>query len=131
MPPTTADEACPFCALPRERIIAANELALAVRDAYPVTPGHTLIITRRHVESWFGTTAGERLAIFELAERCRVELEAELEPEGYNLGVNVGAAAGQTVMHVHVHLIPRFKGDVEDPTGGIRNVIPGKANYRK
>ncbi|NJD26383.1 MAG: HIT family protein [Betaproteobacteria bacterium] len=103
--------------------------ALAIRDAYPVSPGHTLIIPRRHVDSFFAATADERLAMFELLDRTRTELEQELAPAGYNIGINDGQAAGQTVAHLHLHFIPRFNSDIEDPRGGIRWVLPTKARY--
>lgn len=119
--------ACPFCDIPPERIVAESELCVAIRDAYPVTEGHTLIITRRHVESWFDTTDGERLEMLRMDD----ELAGTQGADGHNLGLNVGQAAGQTIPHVHLHIIPRRDGDVDDPTGGVRNVIPGKGNYRK
>jgi diadenosine tetraphosphate (Ap4A) HIT family hydrolase len=121
---------CAFCGVPAGRITAENSLAVAIRDAFPVNPGHTLVITRRHVVSWFDTTADERIALFALVDRVRAQLDAELKPAGYNIGVNVGAAGGQTVMHLHVHVIPRFRGDVDDPAGGVRFVIPARGDYR-
>jgi diadenosine tetraphosphate (Ap4A) HIT family hydrolase len=122
---------CPFCPPPSRRIVGQNEIALAILDQHPVSPGHTLIITRRHVASWFEASEAEQLAILALASERRQALDRELAPAGYNLGLNVGAAAGQTVMHLHVHLIPRFAGDVDDPTGGVRLVIPDRGNYRR
>jgi len=122
---------CPFCEPIGREIVAANELAIAFRDAYPVSDGHTLVVPRRHVASWFEATEAERAAILTLADEVKLALDAELAPDGYNLGVNVGAAAGQTVMHLHVHVIPRYAGDVDDPAGGVRFVIPGRGNYRR
>jgi diadenosine tetraphosphate (Ap4A) HIT family hydrolase len=121
---------CPFCGLPAARIVAANEQALAVLDAYPVSPGHTLILPRRHVPSFFDITGSELAAIHELLSQMRSRLEAAHKPQGYNVGVNVGRVAGQTVFHTHLHLIPRYAGDVPLPDGGVRNVIPGKGIYR-
>jgi diadenosine tetraphosphate (Ap4A) HIT family hydrolase len=121
--------ACPFCALPKTRILAEDELTLTVRDGYPVSPGHTLVIPKRHIPSLFETTAAERRALWEALHRAREVLDRELRPAGYNLGVNDGEAAGQTVMHVHVHLIPRYAGDVDDPRGGVRHSIPGRGYY--
>jgi diadenosine tetraphosphate (Ap4A) HIT family hydrolase len=122
---------CPFCEVEPRRVIASNELALALRDGYPVSPGHTLVVPLRHVASWFETTPEEQRALMALLETVKAELDEALHPAGYNIGVNVGEAAGQTVDHVHVHLIPRFPGDVDDPTGGVRLVIPERGNYRR
>ncbi|NLX96976.1 MAG: HIT family protein [Rhodopirellula sp.] len=125
----SADLECPFCRLPPERILAENRLAVAIPDCYPVTPGHTLIIARRHVSDFFELDADEVLAVWKLLTAVRRRLDAELRPEGYNVGVNVGTAAGQTIPHVHVHLIPRYSADVAEPIGGVRNVIPGRGKY--
>lgn len=120
---------CPFCALPPERVLARDGLALAFRDAYPVSPGHTLVIPVRHVASFFDITPNERAAMFALLEAAKQRLHAEFSPAGYNIGINDGAAAGQTVGHLHIHLIPRYTGDQRDPRGGVRWVIPEKADY--
>ena len=120
---------CPFCALPQERIVAANDLALVIRDMFPISPGHTLIIVKRHVATFFDTTTEERLSMFELMDAAKRELDGELHPAAYNIGVNDGPAAGQTVPHLHVHLIPRYVGDDADPRGGLRRIFPDKAKY--
>jgi diadenosine tetraphosphate (Ap4A) HIT family hydrolase len=120
---------CPFCSLPAERILASNFHGVLVRDGYPVSPGHTLVIPRRHLDSFFDLTADERDALMQLLADAKAALDAELAPDGYNVGINDGAAAGQTVPHLHIHLIPRFAGDREDPRGGVRWVIPEKAPY--
>jgi diadenosine tetraphosphate (Ap4A) HIT family hydrolase len=122
-------DACPFCTLPAARVIDANELAVVIEDAFPVGLGHALVVSRRHVESVFDLTPAEAAAVLELLGRAKARLDARDRPDGYNVGVNVGPAAGQTVMHVHVHLIPRRTGDVPAPRGGVRNVIPGKGDY--
>jgi diadenosine tetraphosphate (Ap4A) HIT family hydrolase len=122
---------CPFCELGNRELVAENALAAAFRDGFPVNPGHTLIVPRRHVATWFDATREEQLAILELADQVKAQLDAEFQPAGYNLGLNAGEAAGQTVPHLHLHLIPRFKGDVDDPTGGVRFVIPARGNYRR
>jgi diadenosine tetraphosphate (Ap4A) HIT family hydrolase len=119
----------PFLQLPQEAHVASNALAFAIRDGFPVSPGHTLIVPRRLIATWFEATREEQVAMFELLEVVKAQLDAELQPDGYNIGINVGSAAGQTVMHLHMHLIPRFHGDVPDPRGGVRHVIPGKGNY--
>jgi diadenosine tetraphosphate (Ap4A) HIT family hydrolase len=120
---------CPFCRLPPERVLAENANALAVADAYPVSRGHTLIILRRHVGSFFDLTTEEVTAVYELLQAMQAYLGSTVRPDGYNIGVNVGEAAGQTIGHVHVHLIPRYHRDVADPQGGVRHVIPGKGRY--
>jgi diadenosine tetraphosphate (Ap4A) HIT family hydrolase len=120
---------CPFCSVAPAQVLAENELALALCDKYPVTPGHVLVCPRRHVASFFDLTEAETVAAFRLIHEIKSRCDRELQPAAYNVGVNVGGIAGQTVMHVHVHLIPRYDGDVPDPTGGVRNVIPGKGNY--
>ena len=125
-PPTTA---CPFCAPADIAVVAESALVFAFRDRYPVSPGHTLIVTRRHVPNFFSCTPKERAALLELVDRVKADLDRELHPDAYNVGFNAGEAAGQTVMHVHLHVIPRFHGDVEDPRGGVRYVVPAKANY--
>lgn len=111
------------------RALLRNGTAIAFRDAYPVSPGHTLVIPMRHVVSFFDTTPDEREAMFDLLESAKQQLQLEFGPAGYNIGVNDGAAAGQTVGHLHMHLIPRYPGDRPDPRGGIRWVIPEQADY--
>lgn len=123
------DSTCVFCTLPRERIRGENLHAVYIRDAYPISPGHTLIIPRRHIASVFEVTAGEWLEFLVLLDLAKQELEAEFHPDGYNVGINDGPAAGQTVPHLHMHLIPRFQGDRDDPRGGVRWIIPEKADY--
>jgi diadenosine tetraphosphate (Ap4A) HIT family hydrolase len=121
------NSSCPFCE-PGD-VLLDNGLAYAIRDRFPASPGHLLILPKRHVADWFETTAAERLALFELADAARTGLDSELHPDGYNLGINVGEAAGQTIYHVHLHLIPRYRGDVAVPRGGVRAVIPDKQSY--
>lgn len=120
---------CPFCSLPELRIVHANALAVVVRDAYPVAPGHSLVIPRRHARSFFELHPSEQAAMLSLLDQARAELAGEFAPDGYTFGINDGTAAGQTVPHVHLHLIPRHRGDVDDPRGGIRWVLPAKARY--
>jgi len=108
---------------------ASNELAFCVRDRYPVSRGHTLVIPKRVVATWFDATREEQHALIHLVDEVKRALDAEFHPDGYNVGFNAGEAAGQTVMHLHVHVIPRFSGDMDDPRGGVRGVIPGKGNY--
>jgi diadenosine tetraphosphate (Ap4A) HIT family hydrolase len=115
--------------LPAERKVAENELALWILDAHPVNPGHSLIAPKRHVESFFDTTPEERAAMMLLLDRARQHVCESHAPSGYNIGINEGSAAGQSVPHVHVHLIPRYPGDTDNPKGGVRWVIPGRADY--
>lgn len=122
---------CPFCAIDPDREVCRNALAIALRDAFPVSDGHTLITPFRHVPSWFEASVEERTAMFDLVDTVKAALDTELHPDGYNIGMNIGQAAGQTVMHLHVHVIPRFAGDVDDPSGGVRFVIPARGNYRR
>ncbi|MGD8407476.1 MAG: HIT family protein [Thiohalophilus sp.] len=108
-----------------------KELAYSARDTYAVSPGHTLVIPRRHVASFFDLTQEEINACMELINEERKLLDEEFKPDGYNIGVNVGTAAGQSIHHVHIHIIPRYEGDVENPQGGVRHVIPKKAHYTR
>ncbi len=120
---------CAFCELPPGRIVLSNQHGMVVRDAYPISPGHTLIIPRRHVGSFFDIDVAERDALLALLEEAKRRLDKELKADGYNIGINDGAAAGQTVAHLHIHLIPRYNGDRADPRGGVRWIIPEKAKY--
>lgn len=122
---------CPFCSLDPSQWVAAHPLALAFRDRSPVSKGHSLVIPRRHVVSFFECTAEEHAAMLALLDEVRAGLDRECRPDGYNIGLNNGAAAGQTVMHVHMHLIPRYAGDAADPRGGVRWIFPDKAAYWK
>jgi diadenosine tetraphosphate (Ap4A) HIT family hydrolase len=120
---------CPFCRLSAERILEGNAQAVAVPDAFPISSGHTLVIPRRHVVCFFELTEEEVIAVHELLCRMKGRLDQTLKPGGYNIGINVGKVSGQTVSHVHVHLIPRYANDVLDPVGGVRNIIPGRGRY--
>ncbi len=123
---------CPFCEITNhdeKRIIKENDLAFVVRDGFPISEGHTLIIPKRHVASFFEITNEEHQALMELLEQAQKVLDQEFKPDAYNIGINDGVEAGQTVPHLHIHLIPRYGGDVKDPRGGVRWVIPEKADY--
>lgn len=120
---------CIFCALPAERVIGQNELAVWIRDGFPVSDGHSLILPRRHIGSFFDATSEERAAMMALLDEARAAVQEAFSPDGFNIGVNDGQAAGQTVPHLHIHLIPRRSGDVPDPRGGVRWVIPPRAAY--
>jgi diadenosine tetraphosphate (Ap4A) HIT family hydrolase len=118
---------CLFCG--EQKIMLENALAYVTHDSYPVTQGHTLVIPRRHVPSLFDLTMEERIAMLELLDGAKRELDERYRPDGYNIGINDGVAAGQSIMHLHVHVMPRYKGDKADPRGGVRWVLPEKAAY--
>ena len=120
-------EKCPFCTVSYS--IINNDLGYVIYDNYPVSSGHILIIPYRHVSDYFELTDKEKIALQSLLEKSKTLLINERKPDGFNIGVNVGAAAGQTVWHVHMHLIPRYIGDMKNPRGGVRGVIPDKQNY--
>lgn len=121
---------CPFCEVPPERVLKKDGPCVAVRDRYPVSPGHTLIVPRRHVASFRDMTPEEWAAAHRLAQAVAADLQREDRTiEAFNLGINDGRAAGQTIPHAHIHLIPRRTGDVRRPRGGVRGIIPGKADY--
>ena len=124
------DPTCPFCLRVREgRIEAGDPLSALFPDENPLTPGHRLVIPRRHVSDYFRLTEKEKRSVWTMVDDAKRPIDAETKPAGYNLGVNVGAAAGQTIPHVHVHVIPRYSGDRDDPRGGVRWVIPERARY--
>jgi diadenosine tetraphosphate (Ap4A) HIT family hydrolase len=120
---------CFFCHL--DDIISQDDLVLTIRDAYPISPGHTLIIPKRHIASLFEATQEEQIALLQALQAAKKELSQQYAPDGYNIGINDGIAAGQTVMHLHIHLIPRYHGDCPDPRGGVRWIFPQKAVYWK
>jgi diadenosine tetraphosphate (Ap4A) HIT family hydrolase len=120
---------CPFCYPAQENLVADNTYAVARWDGFPIAEGHTLIIPRRHVASFFECTIEERMAMISLLDVIKEKIDRLYNPDGYNIGLNNGEAAGQTVMHVHMHLIPRYAGDKPDPRGGVRWIFPDKAAY--
>lgn len=124
-------KACPFCNLESDRIISESDYTVTIRDGFPVSEGHTLIVPKRHVQSFFELHAIEKAAILQALEEAKEALDRELSPAGYNIGINDGESAGQTIPHVHVHLIPRYKSDTDDPRGGVRWIFPEKAKYWK
>jgi diadenosine tetraphosphate (Ap4A) HIT family hydrolase len=115
--------------LPTSRIIEATTACWLIRDGYPISPGHTLVIPKRHVRSFFDLTVAEQLDALNLLQRAKQDLDQQYAPQGYNIGINDGPAAGQTIPHLHIHLIPRYSGDRPDPRGGVRWIIPEKADY--
>ena len=125
-----AEKDCVFCRLDADRtILASSSLAFAIYDKFPVNPGHALIIPKRHTANYFDLSAEEQQALFALLNEVKQKLAENYSPDGFNVGINVGEAAGQTVGHVHIHLIPRYNGDIDNPRGGVRGVIPGRREY--
>ncbi len=124
-------EDCIFCEkfITNKKSLLENDLALAYFDEFPVNEGHIIIITKRHAETYFDITEEEQSAMFSLLRSAKLYIDKKYKPTGYNIGFNCGMDAGQSVMHVHLHLIPRYKGDVINPRGGIRAVIPTKKDY--
>lgn len=120
---------CVFCSCDDEEILFSDDLAFVIKDSFPVNPGHLLVIPFRHVDDYFNLTSKERESITLLLIKAREYLINHYAPDGYNIGVNIGEAAGQTIMHVHIHLIPRYYKDIPDPRGGVRGVIPTKQAY--
>ena len=126
---TGPSPACPFCQPPPERTFHEGSLVLGLWDGFPVSPGHALLVPRRHTATWFDATVEEQQELAAAVEIAREAILARHRPDGFNVGMNLGAAAGQTVGHLHVHVIPRYAGDVEDPRGGVRWVVPKRADY--
>jgi diadenosine tetraphosphate (Ap4A) HIT family hydrolase len=124
-PPLT----CPFCNPVFDEIVAKNDLCYARWDRYPVSKGHLLVIPFRHTAEYFSLTVEEKQSILALIDACKEVIEENFRPAGYNIGFNVGEAAGQTVMHCHCHVIPRYVGDVKEPRGGVRGVVPERKGY--
>ena len=121
---------CIFCEkLNKNEYILENELAVAIFDAFPVNKGHMLIIPKRHFASFFEATPEEVLSYMELVNKAKEYLDNEYNPDGYNIGINIGDAAGQTIFHLHIHIIPRYIGDVENPRGGIRKLKTPLVEY--
>jgi len=124
---------CPLCSL-KDLVIekgqaVENKLAYALTDSNPVSLGHCLIVTRRHIAAFFEATKEEKIAIFDLIDEMKTIIDKKHNPDGYNIGVNIGKAAGQSVPHIHIHMMPRYTGDIENPRGGVRGVIPTKQKY--
>jgi len=121
---------CLFCNQEKEQIILENDLAIAIMDKFPVNRGHMLFIPKRHYKTFFEATEEEINAIYQLMHEGKTYLDGKYSPDGYNIGINVGEDAGQTIMHLHIHLIPRYKGDVKDPRGGIRHLKDELVPYK-
>jgi len=120
---------CIFCNIEKERIINENEVAFAIYDSFPVSQGHILVIPKKHINNYFEADSQTKDELCKLIDECKEIVDKKFNPAGYNIGINCGEAAGQTVMHLHINLIPRYKGDIENPRGGVRGVIPDKRIY--
>lgn len=124
---------CPFCQIlsgsTDKTTLFENQTGFVVRDGFPITKGHTLIIPKRHVASFFEISQQERQDLFELLDQAKIQLDQEYKPVSYNIGINDGEAAGQTIPHLHIHLIPRYNEPDKDPRGGVRWIVPEKADY--
>lgn len=121
---------CLFCKMPKDRIILENDVAYAIVDGFPVTEFHTLVIPKRHIDDYFGLTQEELIGCDALLRKTKEKiLSQDNTVKGFNIGMNAGVVAGQTIFHCHIHLIPRREGDVENPKGGVRHTIPGKGDY--
>ena len=124
------EEDCPFCMIGEHvEVLCKTDIAMAILDSFPISPGHTLVIPKRHVADYFELTFEEQNELWQLVNRCKVILQDRFHPDGFNIGINVGEMAGQSIFHVHIHLIPRYEGDVKNPKGGVRHIIPGKGYY--
>ena len=120
---------CPFCEPEPDRVWLRTDTAMVLWDAFPITGGHSLVVPRQHVASIYELSAEEQAALWALVAEARGRLNDDLHPDGFNVGLNDGEAAGQTILHAHIHIIPRYSGDVADPRGGVRWIIPEKARY--
>jgi diadenosine tetraphosphate (Ap4A) HIT family hydrolase len=127
--PTMPPKPCPFCILDPARILAEDELCVIYKDGFPVSPGHTVVIPKRHFPTLFDATEAEQLAMLRALNQAKTLLDELHHPDGYNIGINQGVAGGQSVPHLHIHVIPRYLGDKADPKGGVRWVLPEKAKY--
>ena len=121
------DKNCPFC--DGTNYESERDLTFTKADSYPVSKGHTLVIPKRHIPSYFECTDAERLELWSLVEEVKALLDHRFKPDGFNIGINIGVAAGQTVPRMHIHVIPRYFSDMDDPRGGVRGVIPEKQKY--
>ena len=125
--------ACPFCQIAQHDnkglIVTQDHLAFVIRDTHPISDGHSLVILKRHISSFFRTTPEERGSMLQMLDQAKQHIELNHSPDSYNIGINDGPEAGQTVPHLHMHLIPRYAGDTKDPRGGVRWLLPNKARY--
>jgi diadenosine tetraphosphate (Ap4A) HIT family hydrolase len=122
-----SNKPCPFCHPNPKDVFHTGTRLIGLWDRFPVAPGHALLVPKRHVATWFDATAKERSELLAAIDIARDEILTRHQPDGFNIGINIGEAAGQTIFHLHLHVIPRYRGDVEDPTGGVRHIIPSKA----
>lgn len=128
---SASNDECRFCVdKPGRQLIKESKYGFAIWDRHPASDGHFLVIARRHVASYFDTEEDERNDLWKLVADCQIVADEKWKPDGYTVGINVGEAAGQSIPHLHIHVIPRYKGDVENPKGGVRGVIPERKLYK-
>lgn len=120
---------CIFCSPPKQQLMIVGEYAYSMKDEYPVSNGHCLVIPKRHVESIFELSDDELKDLYVVLKQTKDKLENDYTPDGFNIGINYKEAGGQTIPHAHIHIIPRYEGDVKNPRGGVRGVIPNKRIY--
>ncbi len=125
----TVSPACKFCNVSPEKNFLNGDYGFAQWDKHPVSEGHALVIPQRHFADYFEASEQERNQLWKMVSEVREIIEAKHRPQGYNVGINVGAVAGQSILHLHIHIIPRYQGDMENPQGGVRGVIPDKQKY--
>ena len=118
-----------FLNIPKENYLLEGEYFFVIRDKYPVSPGHALIVSKEEKLEYFELSTEEKAELTTMIDQTKTEIENVYSPDGYNIGMNSGSVAGQTVMHFHCHVIPRYKEDMEDPRGGVRHCITGKGYY--
>lgn len=121
---------CKFCNIEKKRIVIESKLSIAFNDMFPVNTGHILIVPKRHIADYFELSSIEKNDIWNLVDKVKLLIEKDYKPNGFNIGINIGETAGQTIFHCHIHLIPRYSGDVDFPEGGVRGVIPNKQKYK-
>ncbi len=120
---------CPFCKIEKSNLLLESEHSFAILDKYPVNNGHILVIPKRHEKDYFKLSIKEKEDLWNLVDKTNIYMTKIFKPDGVNIGINIEEVAGQTIMHCHLHLIPRYEGDTEDPRGGVRGVIPSKQKY--
>ncbi|MDQ3075921.1 MAG: HIT domain-containing protein [bacterium] len=120
---------CLFCNISKQDVISENDFCFAIWDGFPVSTGHALIIPKRHTLSFFDLNEDEITKMFSLVCEVKDVIQKKYNPDGYNIGINDGVSAGRTIHHLHLHLIPRYEGDIPNPRGGVRHIIPGKGFY--
>ena len=125
----TKPPVCKFCNVSPDRNYLNGEFGFAQWDKHPVNPGHSLVIPHRHIPTYFDAEEGERNGLWDMVNEVKEIIDTKHNPDGYNIGINIGPVSGQSILHLHIHIIPRYQGDMENPQGGVRGVIPGRQKY--